>query len=101
MSEIILHTKKFEEMRAWYRRLFGNVEPATDVDAEKKLGFLPEVDRICFLRLHFQYPYTQVLGLFEIKDLVKPAKPSLLRARLGVGQRILSLLAGPKPGPAK
>jgi len=75
MSEIILHTMKFEEMRAWYRRLFGNVEPATDVDSEKKLGFLPEVDRICFLRLHFQYPYTQVLGLFEIKDLVKPAKP--------------------------
>ncbi|MFQ6758314.1 hypothetical protein MWR57_06825 [Desulfovibrionaceae bacterium CB1MN] len=45
----------------------------------------------------------QVLALEGGADdyLVKPAKPSLLRARLGVGQRILTLLAGPKPGPAK
>ena len=45
----------------------------------------------------------QVLALEGGADdyLVKPAKPSLLRARLGVGQRILSLLAGPKPDPAK
>ncbi len=75
MSEIILRTMKFEEMRAWYQRLFGDMKPATDVDAEKKLSFLPEVERICFLRIHFQYPYTQVLGLFEIKDLAKTAKP--------------------------
>ena len=75
VSEIILHTMKFEPMKAWYQRLFGGMEPATDVDAEKKLSFLPEVDRICFFRIHFQYPYTQVLGLFEVRDLVKSAKP--------------------------
>ncbi|MBU2538911.1 MAG: response regulator transcription factor [Proteobacteria bacterium] len=39
----------------------------------------------------------QVLALEGGADdyLVKPAKPSLLRARLGVGQRILELLSGP------
>ena len=75
ISEIILHTMKFEEMRAWYQRLFGGMEPATDVDSEKKLSFLPDVERICFLRIHFQYPFTQVLGIFEIKDLARPVKP--------------------------
>ena len=45
----------------------------------------------------------QVLALEGGADdyLVKPAKPSLLRARLGVGQRILALLAGPKARAAK
>jgi len=45
----------------------------------------------------------QVLALEGGADdyLVKPAKPSLLRARLGVGLRILGLLAGPKSGAAK
>ena len=45
----------------------------------------------------------QVLALEGGADdyLVKPAKPSLLRARLGVGLRILALLAAPKAGPTK
>jgi DNA-binding response OmpR family regulator len=45
----------------------------------------------------------QVLALEGGADdyLVKPAKPSLLRARLGVGLRILNLLAGPKAAAAK
>jgi phosphoserine phosphatase RsbU/P len=39
----------------------------------------------------------QVLALEGGADdyLVKPAKPSLLRARLGVGLRLLTLLSGP------
>lgn len=45
----------------------------------------------------------QVLALEGGADdyLVKPAKPSLLRARLGVGLRILDLLAAPRAGSAK
>jgi len=45
----------------------------------------------------------QVLALEGGADdyLVKPAKPSLLRARLGVGLRILNLLGGAKATPAK
>ena len=45
----------------------------------------------------------QVLALEGGADdyLVKPAKPSLLRARLGVGLRILNLLAGPKADSAE
>jgi DNA-binding response OmpR family regulator len=43
----------------------------------------------------------QVLALEGGADdyLVKPAKPSLLRARLEVGRRILALLADSKAGP--
>ncbi|MFZ5774808.1 MAG: response regulator transcription factor [Thermodesulfobacteriota bacterium] len=42
----------------------------------------------------------QVLALEGGADdyLVKPAKPSLLRARLMVGQRILAQIDAPKPG---
>ncbi|MFA6498935.1 MAG: response regulator transcription factor [Desulfurivibrionaceae bacterium] len=45
----------------------------------------------------------QVLALEGGADdyLVKPAKPSLLRARLGVGLRILALLPGPTASSAK
>ncbi len=45
----------------------------------------------------------QVLALEGGADdyLVKPAKPSLLRARLGVGMRILNLLSGTKTDSAK
>ncbi|HIJ90769.1 MAG: response regulator transcription factor [Desulfobulbaceae bacterium] len=45
----------------------------------------------------------QVLALEGGADdyLIKPAKPSLLRARLGVGLRILALLAEIKAGAAK
>jgi DNA-binding response OmpR family regulator len=45
----------------------------------------------------------QVLALEGGADdyLVKPAKPSLLRARLGVGLRILNLLDASKPASAK
>jgi DNA-binding response OmpR family regulator len=45
----------------------------------------------------------QVLALEGGADdyLVKPAKPSLLRARLGVGLRLLTLLADPRTDSAK
>ena len=30
--------------------------------------------RICFLRIHAQFPYTQVVGLFEIEDLAQAGR---------------------------
>ena len=69
ISEIILHTAQFDAMKAWYQTLFGGLKPVVDIDSDRKLTYVPNVKRICFLRIHSRYPYTQVLGLFEIPEL--------------------------------
>ncbi len=63
-SEVILKTSRFAQVREWY-------ETVTDVraffvrnDAQQPTwaGAL----NIAFIRLYMSYPYTQVLGIFEI-----------------------------------
>ena len=60
---------------AWYQSVFGGLKPVVDVDSDRKLTYVPQVKRICFLRIHSGYPYTQVLGLFEIPELQPGAAP--------------------------
>lgn len=69
ISEIILHTRKFDAMKAWYMTFFGGLKPSVDVAPDRKMKSIPEVTRLCFLRIHMSYPFTQVLGLFEIPEL--------------------------------
>ncbi|MBC7803694.1 MAG: VOC family protein [Candidatus Parcubacteria bacterium] len=73
ISEIILHTTNYEAMKAWYQRLFGDLsgdlKPAVEESPQGSMKSFPEVLRLCFLRIHMQYPFTQVLGLFEVKTL--------------------------------
>lgn len=52
LSEIVLRTSRYDEMRAWYQAVLG-VAPYL------------ENDRFCFRRLHTDYPYTQVLAIFH------------------------------------
>ncbi|MBP0590412.1 hypothetical protein J8I87_11940 [Paraburkholderia sp. LEh10] len=69
ISEIILHTRSFDSMKAWYVDFFGGLKPAVDVAPNRGLKSIPDVTRLCFLRIHTNYPITQVLGLFEIPEL--------------------------------
>lgn len=56
-------------MKDWYVTLFGGLKPSVDVVPNRTLKSLPAVTRLCFLRIHMSYPYSQVLGLFEIPEL--------------------------------
>jgi catechol 2,3-dioxygenase-like lactoylglutathione lyase family enzyme len=69
ISEIILHTTNYEAMKGWYQRLFGGLKPAVEESPNGTMKSFPEVLRLCFLRIHSNYPFTQVLGLFEVKSL--------------------------------
>lgn len=68
ISEIILRTTRFDHMRTWYRALFGGLEPSVEAATRRQLKSAPHVDRLCFLRIHVAFPYTQVLGLFEVAE---------------------------------
>lgn len=76
LSEIVLKTAQFEALRDWYASVLGfkpflERSPPKDHQASSKLGaFVRASDmRICFFQLHMQYPYKQVLGIFEVPTL--------------------------------
>lgn len=64
MSEIVLKTARFETMRAWYERMLG-IEPFFVRFAPPEPSWTGAM-AIAFFRLHVDYPYTQVLGIFEV-----------------------------------
>ncbi len=73
-SEVVLKTSNFDAVRNWYVAVFG-IQPFYERKPELVGGiegkFLRASDvRLCFIRLHMDYPYTQVLAIFEVPDLV-------------------------------
>lgn len=56
ISEIVLRTARYREIRDWYQTVL-EVDPFMDTD------------RVCFRRLHSDYPYTQVLAIFNRPEL--------------------------------
>ncbi len=78
ISEVILKTRRFDEMKHWYTMVLGAApfferKPSEHVDP--KLAALGRANdrRICFIRLMIDYPYTQVFGLFEVPEVeLKP-----------------------------
>ena len=69
IGETILRTRKYEEMRSWYR-LALSAEPTVEVTVDPTAGGpRQDIARVCFFRVHVDYPFAQVLGLFEIPDL--------------------------------
>jgi catechol 2,3-dioxygenase-like lactoylglutathione lyase family enzyme len=75
ISEIVLRTSNFDVMRSWYQTVLS-AEPSFEYDVPgggphgqtKVLNF----HRLCFLRIFSEFPYTQVLALFELPNLKKP-----------------------------
>jgi catechol-2,3-dioxygenase len=68
VSEIILRTARFDEMKSWYQILFGGLEPSVETATRRQMKSVPHIERLCFLRIHVAFPYTQVLGLFEVPE---------------------------------
>ena len=73
ISEIVLKTSQFETLRNWYVNALG-LKPFYENSPERTGGadgkFLRASDvRLCFIRLHLDYPYAQVLAIFEVPDL--------------------------------
>jgi len=86
ISEIVLKTSQFDRLRQWYQTVFGikpfyERTPPSDAASNYKGGkFVRATDmRLSFMRLHLQYPYTQVLAIFEVPDLERrlPGEPGL------------------------
>lgn len=74
ISEIVLKTSQFPVLRSWYVDVLG-LEPFYENSPDKTGGkdgkFLRASDvRLCFFRLHLDFPYTQVLAIFEVPNLV-------------------------------
>ncbi|HCV24749.1 MAG TPA: hypothetical protein DGN59_14940 [Candidatus Latescibacteria bacterium] len=62
ISEEVLHTTSYEPMRDWYTDLLG-MGPVT----EAPLPNHPQIVRLAFFRLHVNFPYTQMLALFDVR----------------------------------
>ena len=78
-SEVVLKTLEFERLREWYRMLLG-VDPYFErtPTAEDLAAAIPGIQRaadlrLCFFRVHLDYPYTQTLGIFQVPDLAAAA----------------------------
>jgi catechol 2,3-dioxygenase-like lactoylglutathione lyase family enzyme len=78
-SEVVLKTLHFERLREWYRTLLG-VAPYFErtPTAEDLAAAIPGLSRaadlrVCFFRVHLDYPYTQVLGIFQVPELTEAA----------------------------
>lgn len=77
ISEIVLRTSQFDKMLSWYQTVLST-RPSFeyDVPGGGPHGDTRAVDfhKLRFLRVFSEFPYTQVLALFEIPDLQKPSR---------------------------
>jgi len=78
IGEIVLKTSQFEPVRNWYVDALG-LAPFYENTPARAGGedgkFLRASDvRLCFIRLHLDFPYSQVLAIFEVPDLTPGGK---------------------------
>ncbi len=66
ISEIVLKTGRFDEMKDWYTVAL-DVQPFFVRERPKKVSWTGS-QQIAFFKLHGIYPYSQMLGVFEIDD---------------------------------
>src|SRR5215213_1796117 len=69
LSEVVLKTSEFERLRDWYRNLLGfepffERTPPPPAPGETRGSSRASDMRMAFFRLHIDYPYTQILGVF-------------------------------------
>ncbi|TWT14101.1 VOC family protein [Reyranella sp. CPCC 100927] len=69
LSEIVLKTSRFEDMKIWYQGVLGvapfyehNPAGSSPAGAQERATDI----RLCFIRLHLDHPYAQMLAIFEI-----------------------------------
>ncbi|MES2185670.1 MAG: VOC family protein [Pseudomonadota bacterium] len=76
MSEIVLKTARYEDMKTWYQAVLGVAPshehlPARPAVYEPGRALAPADLKLCFIRILMQHPYSQVLAIFEV-----PGTPS-------------------------
>jgi catechol 2,3-dioxygenase-like lactoylglutathione lyase family enzyme len=75
LSEIVLKTSRYDEMKAWYQTVLGvqayfEHTPRDWTEQRRNLtDRLPLDLKLCFIRVAHQFPYSQVLALFDYPDL--------------------------------
>jgi catechol-2,3-dioxygenase len=72
INEIVLKTARFDEMKLWYQAMLG-LSPFFERSPEggskaPQPGVIQRATdfRLCFIRLHRDHPYAQILAIFEI-----------------------------------
>jgi catechol 2,3-dioxygenase-like lactoylglutathione lyase family enzyme len=73
MSEIVLKTSRYDEMKAWYQGVLGIAPfyehvpsaPAATAARDGRQERASDL-RLCFIRLHLEHPYAQVLAIFDV-----------------------------------
>lgn len=72
MSEIVLKTSRYEAMKTWHQGVQGIAPFFESVPSGPQRTLKPGEQerasdiRLCFIRLHLDHPYAQVLAIFEI-----------------------------------
>lgn len=70
ISETILQSARIEEMRAWYRSVLAmepSIEHMPDISGTFHDGTARASGmRLCFFELNEDYPYSQLIGIFEV-----------------------------------
>lgn len=82
LSEVILKTKRFKELKGWYHTFVGK-DPFVERDRPEKASWTGAMS-VAFFQLVDDYPYMQVLGIFEVDDtnLSPGVDPGLHHAQL-------------------
>jgi len=72
LSEVVLKTGRYQEMRAWYQMMLGIAPFHEFTPKEKTVATTGQTQdrasdfRLCFFRTHMEHPYAQVVTLFDI-----------------------------------
>lgn len=82
LSEVVLKTSRYAEMKAWYETVLGvrahfeHTPPDWERRRAQLKERLPLELKLCFIRVAHTYPYSQVLALFDYPDLQAPDRSS-------------------------
>ena len=85
ISEIVLKTSRFDEMKDWYTVTL-DMEPFFIRERPKETSWTKS-QQIAFFKLYGVYPYAQMLGVFEVDGTKKRANedPGLHHFQLAHG----------------
>ncbi len=67
MSEVVIRTRNFQVLKHWYE-MFLSCKPTAYTDDSGSLAWDGNLG-VCFFRIYKDFPWTQVLGLFEFPKL--------------------------------
>lgn len=71
IGETILRTRNFDAMKSWYSLVLGRMDPSVLITIDPTVvGSRTDIARVCFFRVHLDYPFAMVVGLFEVPEVV-------------------------------